>query len=238
MYSKRFFILLFFTGLLSFEIKSQEIFETESDTHIFWQENRVLKKEDFQGNGESYEKSRFYCDSLDMCTVASVGVYAVLDIPKKRKSRGKLFERAYFVPMFEKATSYILNENDSLGTEKQQIVFDIYEISARYARKELNRYFGEMGNSYGAISLLFSTVNADAKKLKKELIDAYTKDVYILRTDSAYYKWREFIDNGLENFKEYATTPEDCYRAITKKPLDKRYIEPEMIVGNLFEDEK
>lgn len=181
--------------------------------------------------------SLFLCDSLDMCTMAYLGVYAVLDIPKKEKDRGKLLEKAYFVPMFEKTTSYIIIDNDSMGVEKQQILFDIYELSARYARKQLKEYLEIMGNNYGVVSIMFTTAKNDTKKLRDIFVDKYTEDVYIQKKENAYSEWRFFINEKLEEVKEYATTTEDYHRAYIDKPIDKKYIFPDNIIGDLFNED-
>jgi len=232
-------IFIILTGFC-FQTKSQEISleRAESDTHIFWQSERKLTEVDFKGDGKSFEKSQVFCDSLDMCTMASIGVYAVLDIPEKKKDRGKLFEKAYFVPMFEKATSYILKESDSIGIKQQQLTFDVYELSARYARKQLEEFTNLNKNSYGMVSIMFKTIKDDAKKMRDKIVDASTHDIYIIKNDSAYYKWRSFIDEGLNSLKEYATTLEDCRRAINNGPLDKKYIESETLISLFKEDEE
>ncbi|NDV68508.1 hypothetical protein [Dysgonomonas sp. 25] len=230
----KYFLLLILMFLFYLRVNAQDYNETS--THIFWQEDKLLTEKDFQGNGSAYDKSRLYCDSLDMCCVAFIGVYAVLDIPKTEKDRGRLLEKAYFVPMFEKPTSYILSENDSLYIKKQQIVFDIYELSARHARMQLEEYQKKMGSPYGTISIMFSTVSNDTKKYRDKLVKEYTNDVYLQKKENAYYIWRSFIDEKLEELKQYATTTEDRLRACTQKPIDKKYISPDTIIGNLSND--
>ena len=41
------------------------------------------------------------------------------------------------------------------------------------------------------------------------------------------------MKTSLEKTKEFATKPEDCYRFIIKKPIEKGYKEAENIVGDL-----
>lgn len=227
------FSLFLFLVLFCLQVNCQEYHETE--THIFWKNGRSLSYKDFQGDGSYYGRSKYLCDSLNMCYMAFVGVYTVLDIPKKEKDRGRFLEKPYFVPMFDKTTSYIIGENDSIGIQKQQIIFDIYELSARYARKELDRYKKEMGSAYGTISIMFSTVADNLEKFRQALVDEYTKDVYIQQRNNAYSEWRLLVDDKLEESKEYATTTEDYHRAYIKEPIDKKYIFPDTIIGNLFD---
>ena len=164
--------------------------------------------------------------------MAYVGLFGALDIPKKKKNRGKLIEKAYFAPAFEKTTSYII-KNDSLGIEKQKLVFDIYEISARCARKELAHYQDSIGR-YGILSIIFKTIWADAKELHNKMVDAFTKDIYIEHRKGAYEEWKKEVAKILEELKEFATKPDDCYRFVKMKPIDKNYIMPKTVIGNLF----
>jgi len=231
MITKRTFILvLFIIGLFN-NSNGQEKYITESSTHIFWQSDRQLTKSDFKGDGSHNPRFIKYCDELDLCTSAFVGVFAVLDIPKKKRKRGELIEKAYFAPAFEKNTSYIL-KNDTTGIKKQQVIFDIYEISTRFARQQL-AHFQDSIPGYGITTIMFKTVESKALEMRTYLIDSYTKDVYIDKTEGAYKAWRARIDKMLSDSKEYATRPEDCYRFVKNEPIEKGYIKAKYIVGNL-----
>ena len=223
-------ILLFIIGLTN-NSYGQEKYTTESSTHIFWQSDRQLTKNDFRGNGSNNPKFIKYCDELDLCTSACVGVFAVLDIPKKKRKRGELIEKAYFVPAFEKNTSYIL-ENDTVGIKKQKIVFDIYELSTRFARQQLTQFQDSMPG-YGITTIMFKTVEARAIEMRTLLIDSYTKDIYIDKIEGAYKTWKVRIDKKLSDTEEYATRPEDCYRFVKNEPIEKGYIKAKNVVGNL-----
>ncbi|HSV77423.1 MAG TPA: hypothetical protein VLH37_10370 [Bacteroidales bacterium] len=155
----------------------QNAIRTESETHIFWQENRRLTKEDFQGSAELYEKSEQLCEEINMCTMAYVGLWGVLDTPRRKRLRGRLPDKIYFAPAFDKTRSYIVKD-DSIGVEKQQVVFDIVEVAVRFARWRLKQIQDSIGGS-GIKSLVFMTVKEHAKQVKTFLIDEFTKDVYI-----------------------------------------------------------
>lgn len=234
----RYTILILCLFSLHFAYCQNENTNCESKTHIFWQESRKLNKNDFQGDGSSNARSRMHCDSLNLCTVASVGVYSVLDIPKKEKDRGRLLEKAYFVPMFEKATSYSIPPTDSIDIMNQQIVFDIYELSARMSRKKLKEFLDLMPNAYGGASIMFKTIDDDASEYRKKMVGKFTRETYILQKDSAYHTWRVHIDNALKETEQFKTSDDDRLRAITKKPIDKAYIMPNTIMGNLFDNDK
>lgn len=228
-------LTLIILAVISFSIKnftfSQEKFQTETEKYIFWQPNRTLKQEDFKANGSKNPIFVRYCEDFDLCAMAAIGVHAVLDIPKKKRKRGKLIEKAYFAPAFEKTMSYLLKE-DSMEIAKQKLVFDIYEVSTRLARREL-AHLQDSVSGYGIISKMFKTVEAKAVEFRKAMVDSFTKDVYIYKRDGAYLKWRARVDELLVNLNEFATKPEDCYRFVKNIPIDDRYIEAPKVIGNL-----
>ncbi|WP_439185805.1 hypothetical protein [Carboxylicivirga taeanensis] len=233
---KRIFTLglfIFLTGFLVDSFGQGEHLATESQTHIFWQADRKLSEDDFQYDGTQDEKIVNYCDEFDLYTVASVGLFAVLDVPKKKRKRGELLEKVYFAPAFDKTTSFILS-HDTLGVEKQEVIFDIFELSARTARQQLH-HLQDSISGYGIISMMFKSIEAKAIEMRTTLVDSYTQDVYINKSVGAYNEWRIKIDKLLLDTKEYATKPEDCFRFIKKEPIDDRYIIAKTVVGNLFE---
>jgi hypothetical protein len=46
-----------------------------------------------------------------------------------------------------------------------------------------------------------------------------------------YLKWRELIDKWLEETQKYATTPEECYRLMSGKPIEKGYRKAKKLIG-------
>ena len=210
----------------------QENLPNESETHIFWQEKTVLTSKDFQGDCSNNPIQIKYCEEFNLCVNAYVGVFAILDIPKKKRKRGKLMEKAYFAPAFEKTTSCIL-KLDSLGIEKQKIVFDIYELSARFARQELANLQDSIG-TYGTISIFFKSVEMKAIKLRDTIVESCSQDIYVNNRKGAYEEWRTKIDELLEETKKYATKPEDCYRFVKNEPIDENYKMAENVLGNLY----
>ena len=224
-------LLLVLTVNINVSKAQSEQILTESQTHIFWQPDRILTEKDFQGDGTKNPKFVKYCDEFDLCVMASTGVFAVLDIPKKKRKRGELIEKAYFAPAFEKSSSFILRL-DSTGIAKQKVVFDIYEISARFARQQLKKLHDTVG-AYGIISIMFKSVEARAIEMRKSLVDSYTKDAYIDKKPGAYEKWRTRVDKLLADSEEYSTKPEDCYRFVKNAPIDENYEMAKTVVGNL-----
>jgi len=233
----RFFSLtiLLLTIVSGYNSYSQEAVETESASHIFWQSNRVINKNDYKGEEPTDPKLIGYCEDLEMCTMAYVGLYSVLDIPKKKRNRGAMLEKVYFAPAFDKNSSYII-EPDSFGVEKQRIIYDIFELSARYAREKLISYQDSM-DAYGVLINFFKSVEADALELKDKTVSAFVQDVYIEKKDSAFSDWRQYVDKLLVESKKFETTSEECYRFVKNEPVAEGYIMAETVVGNLFKEE-
>jgi hypothetical protein len=225
-------LVIILTGKINVLIGQTEQILTESQRHIFWQPDRVLTEKDFQGDGIQNPKFVKYCDELDLCVVASIGVFAVLDIPKKKRKRGELIEKAYFAPAFEKSTSFII-KLDSTGIAKQKVVFDIFEVSARFARQQLQNLQDSIGG-YGTISIMFKSIEASAIEMRTSLVDSYTKDVYIDKNAGAYEIWRASVDKLLAGSEEFATKPEDCYRFVKNAPIDENYEMAKTVIGNLY----
>lgn len=50
---------------------------------------------------------------------------------------------------FEKTRSFIIND-DTLAVKLQQVVFDIYEWTSRFMRKELQPFQDSMGGATGS----------------------------------------------------------------------------------------
>jgi hypothetical protein len=201
----------------------------QTDTHIFWSEDYQIQMSDFHATeSQKYEK---YCDSIDLCWSAYVGLFTVLDEPKRKKDRGNLFERVYFAPAFEKAPSFRLN-NDSLGYLKQVLIFDMYELAARRCRRDMHLRFGE-NPTYGTKYIFFKNVENRNREQLSEMVDDLVRDVYIKNIPGAYESWRIKIDDFLEKNKAYKTKQSDRLRFITNAPLSKRYRKAKTVMGDL-----
>lgn len=227
---RKLFQLSFF--LISAIILGQENLHLKNNEHIFWQENIKLKTTDFQNDGENVPNALKYCDTIGLCTVGAFGIFAVLDIPKKKRKRGKLKEKIYIVPAFELTKSYQIQQ-DSLGVEKQQIVFDIYELSARWMRRELKKLTESM-DGYGTLSIWFKTVENDALKMTKDMVGRFTYEVFIKPQPNAYQKWKEQIDKLLLETNEFMTSEEEIARLTLGKPLLEDYKMADVLMGDLF----
>jgi hypothetical protein len=201
----------------------------ETETHIFWQADRPLTAADFQGDGSANPRTAELSEKYDMNAVGFIGLWSVLDIPKRKKWRG-LEEKIYFVPAFQKETSYILKGNtDEIIYE--QMLFDIFELSARMAKKSLDEYRKEAVEGTGMQAIMFKTVEQEVIEYRDEMVASFVRDVRIDKREGAWQEWREQIDGRLHDLEEYATTPDDRLRFINGAPLDSRYKKAEHILG-------
>lgn len=214
-------------------LTAQDLTHANKIDHIFWQEEVELKVEDFQNNGLDIPNAIKYCDTIGLCTVGAFGTFAVLDIPKKKKQRGKLLEQLYIVPAFEPSKSYRVKE-DSLGAEKQQVVFDIYELSARWMRRELSK-LQETTGTYGTLSIWFKTVENDAAQITREMVDGFTYEVFIDPQPDAIRTWKEHIDEMLLETQEFATSTDDVLRFTRGQPILENYEMAQQLMGDLFD---
>ncbi len=207
--------LLLFPLLISGQIDS-----TKSSTHIFWNAEYPIEMKHFQdtiGN----ESFRNKCDSIGLCWGAFVGLFTIIDEPKKKKKRGELLEKAYFAPAFEIARSYRFN-NDSSDFLTQLLVFDVYELAARKCRQDLEKLFIQMPY-YGTKIIMFKEIEVANKKLVQEIVWSITNDIYILKKENAYKEWRKTTDDLLKETEQYKTTNEDRARFILDSPILKNY---------------
>ncbi|MFZ1675968.1 MAG: hypothetical protein WAT91_01780 [Saprospiraceae bacterium] len=211
---------------------AQNNYPTSDSIHIFWQPGLIITFADYKG--PLTQEMEGFMKIYDVSVSASVGIWSILDIPKKKKDRYRKFEKVYFAPAFERTTSYA-KSNDSLQIAMQNIYLDICELCARGARRELISIQDSM-KSTGALSVFYSTAKQDMEKMKLEMYRGYFKDVFIDKKEGAFAWWRKLIDRWLEESKDYATTKEECYRLLSGKPIEEGYIQAPTVMGPLFDN--
>jgi hypothetical protein len=233
---KRVVFFFLIISLVTIDIFSQNDFQTENESHIFWQKDRILTQDDFKGSDPRDPKLISYCDTMGMCSMAYVGLFSVLDVPKKRSQYGKLMEIVYFAPAFDKSNSYIIGE-DTLGFLAQKLVFDIKEITARKARIELQSLRDSMQNAFGVYWNFYKSAEASAIDFEHVMMQNFIQDVFVNGEVNPHglNKWEEIVEDFLERTDEYATKPEECYRFVINKPFVKGYKMAKMVTGNLWE---
>jgi hypothetical protein len=210
--------LLFFLTLAT-TVHAQSNFATRDSAHIFWQPGTILMLSDFKG--DSAVKLKDEPRNPDVKIMAHIAIWSILDVPKKKKDRGKKLEKVYIAPAFDIKGSYALT-SDAAQASKQQIYFDIAEVWARWARQQFKSY-QETIPGYGIVFSMYSTVIRDMKAQQTKMSDDYTKEVFVDKAPDAFGRWRKMIDDKLEETKALATTPQECFRFISDKPVDEDY---------------
>lgn len=226
-------ITLLLTVFLETIALGQSTLSTRDSLHAFWQPDLKLTHRDYRGT-ETKEVIEVM-DKYDFNASASVGVWSILDIPKRKADRYKKFEKVYFAPAFEFSTSFA-RTTDSLEIEKQNIYLDICEIAARWARRKL-RSIQDSTKATGTLTIMYMTINDEMHEMRVGMYRSYFKDVFIDKKPNGFQEWRTFYDNLLSETKQWATTPEECYRLMTQKPIEKGYIEAPTVVGSFKKKE-
>ena len=210
---------------------------TETDTHIFWQPDRKLTAADFQYDGSDHPESIIECDSLGYCVVGAFGLFHVLDVTKGKYKPGKYREKLYIAPAFQKTLSCIFKE-DSLGIEIQQVVFDIEELKARTIRYKIDHFYEkvDMQKPDNPNGMIFNTIYDECDEYYGKMKLQFLYDVVYGDRESEFQHWRKTVDEelNLEILKGYETTPEDCYRFVMDKPIEKKMVEAEYLAPSVY----
>ncbi|MDI3320790.1 hypothetical protein [Pinibacter soli] len=210
---------LLFLLTLATSVHAQSNFVTRDSAHIFWQPGTVLSLSDFKG--DSTDKYKEPHGSSNIKAFAHIVIWSILDVPKKKKDRGRKLEKAYIAPAFDITGSFALT-SDATQIAKQQIYFDIAEVWARWGRQQLKSY-QETVPGYGIVFSMYATVVRDMKAQQAKMNDDYAKEIFNGKSPDAFTKWRKLIDDKLEETKAWATTPQECFRFISDKPVEEDY---------------
>ena len=199
---------------------------TETKKDLYWQPERKIEFSDYQSisNDECVKYNKMYGVHLQ----SSIGFRWAVDVPKKWN--GKI-DKGYIVPVFCKNCSCKLSE-DTLELKTDQLLFDITEICARRARIDLDN-FQKTGNIDNPNSMFFISMKNKWEEEKRKFFGAAINEILLEKQDGAYEKWRKTTDELLEETKDFATKPEDCYRIVLGKPIVKGYKKAKMITGDL-----
>lgn len=218
------FILL----IVSLNSFAQFNYPTQDSAYIFWQPGITLTYNDYRGDTVGGKYTEWY-KKVGLQSEAYIGIWSILDVPKKKKDRGRKLEKVYVVPAFDKTASYAII-NDTMQIAINQVYFDIAEIWARWARQQLSMYQDTM-KGYGSLLLMYSTVIKDTKAGRQQMNSAYAEEVVINKKEGAFEKWRKLVNDQLNETTLWATKPEDCYRFIVRKAIDKDYEQSPVVVG-------
>jgi hypothetical protein len=223
----KFASILFLQIMIISNCLAQPKYVTDDSAHIFWQPNVKLTFNDFRGDSTGKYKESY--KQVGLQVMAYVGLWSILDVPSKKKERGKKLEKVYIAPAFDKINSYFITK-DTTQLKIQQVYFDIAETWARWARQQLNMYQDSM-KGYGTLYIMYSTVIKDAKSKQQKMNDAYTKEVIIQKEGGAYDRWRKLIDDELNKTSSWMTSPKDCFRFISNKPIESGYEQSPTVAG-------
>jgi len=211
------FLFTLFSSLLLLKSSGQTIFITKDNKHIFWQPNVKLSYSDFRG--DTTTELMNFCRKYNLSAIASVGIWSVLDVPKRNKN--KKLEKVYFAPVFFKLGSIAFSQ-DTMQIAMQAMYFDICEYAARLARIQLEA-IQDTVKSIGTLYTFYPKIEKEMQNKKLEMFHSYTKDVIIDKKPGSYESWRRFYDDMLDKTKHWATKPAECYRLLTQKPIDPDY---------------
>jgi hypothetical protein len=213
--------------------KAQNQVQTEDKSNLYWQPDVKIDFSHFQS--ESDTDCIKYSEKYGLKMSPNIQLKGIVDIPnshlskkiKKRTGDDKL----YLAPVFCKHCSCILS-NDSFELVVCQLFFDVAEMCARGARKELFETQAQM-NINNVNTMFFTTVkNRWDERMRGTWASIY-KDVLIQKKDSAYTEWRKLVDELLEANKDFSTQPNELKRLILGKPIEQDYIQAKAIIGDL-----
>jgi len=228
--SNRIFIILV-SSAISIQLNAQTEFITENEKDIYWQPKTQIDFSDYQSQNDS--SCIKYNIKYGLQMSSNIGFRGVVDIPQ----RGKKFDKFYLAPVFCKSCSCILSE-DSLGLKVDRLLFDIAEVFARNARKELFELHDKM-KADNTNTMFFTTVRNKWDEKRRSFFGTVIREVLIEKKDSAYIGWRKTTDELLQQTESYTTQPQDCYRFILNQPIEKGYKMAENITGDMRrKDEK
>ncbi|MDL2228493.1 hypothetical protein LJC30_06375 [Odoribacter sp. OttesenSCG-928-L07] len=207
------------------KLNAQTTYITDSEKDIYWQPNTIIEFSDYKA--QSDETCLMYNEKYGLTMVSSIDIRGVVDISKKK---GK-YDKFYLAPVFCKSCSCILTE-DTLTLEVDRLIFDLAELSARNARRELLDIQKEM-NADNTYSMFFTTIKNKWTENMYSISGTIIREVLIEKKDSAYVNWRELVDELLIETESYITKPEECYRLIKNQPIEKGYKMPKTIMGDM-----
>ncbi|MEE3486455.1 MAG: hypothetical protein VZQ98_19330 [Bacteroidales bacterium] len=223
----------------SIQAQKEQVYQNESKTHIGWQPDRRLTKEDYQGDFYNDPRHQKYCDKVGLCVNAATGVFYRVDARKGRYKPGKYYEKLYVSPLFQKNISCYSSTADSLDFAKQQLVFDIDELTARYMKYQFHHFLDSFNlHCDNECTFFFLSFYEEAMAIRDTVIARYSHDVYLVNREGAYDEWRQRVDQLLDTYKDYATTPEEVQRILFDKPLDKKLKLAKSLMPSWFAKQK
>lgn len=209
---------------------SGQTFKTEDQNLKGWTKETKIVYADFKAKPTDQLKK--LNKEAGLQASAQVGLKSVLDVPKKKRDRGRLLEKVYVAPFFIKTTSATMT-NDEKELDKQRLYFDMAEVYARMMRRAIE-HIQDSTKAYGTIWIMYSSIKDYYCSEFGKMFNDYTYEVLVEKKEGAYDRWRELIDKALSETDDYATKPEDCARLLTGLPIDPRYEQSEKVAGSFM----
>ena len=199
--------------------KAQDI-SPEANDIVCWQPGQRIEVGDFNPN-HSDLMLRLHQEHGVQAS-ATVAIFRVLDVPAKKRDRGQMLEKAYFVPSWIKSRSETFTP-DTAELAKQQLFLDLAEICCRRARKQLKTLQDSLPKAYGTTYIFYPQIANECCRKYTEISQSYLVEVFLGKQPGAYEKWRRLIKNQLVQLNAFATTPLDCQRAHDGQPVAPGY---------------
>jgi hypothetical protein len=222
--------------ILSITVHAQNANPIEDEYYLYWQPNVRINYSHFQAETDTDCKK--FNEKYGFKMSGSIQLRGIVDIPKAHLSRRikkrKGYDKSYLAPVFCKENSCFLSE-DSIELEVYHLLFDVAEMCARGARKEILELQTEMSIN-NANTMYFATVRNKCDERMREIWGSIFQDVLIQNKDGSYAEWRKVVDELLEENIRFATQSNDINRLILGKPIEPDYVEADWIYLWEFEN--
>jgi len=192
----------------------QTTYQVKDSTYIFWQEGTKINYKDYKGLS--------FPNRIPV--IAEIGIWTVLDLPEKAEYNSNPVH-FYIAPLFDRNMSHA-DSNDLSLLAVNNIYFDISELCARYARKKMTAVLLDtLGSSYLIASSAFKSIIKEMHEKRLRMNRQFYTDYFRLKNRKAINTWRARLNDELKITSNWATQPKDCYRFISRTPLEKGYVE-------------
>jgi len=222
-------LLLTLVALISATAAGQTV-KTEDPNLKGWTKDAKIVYADFKG--KPTEQFKRLHKEAGLQASAQVGLKSILDVPKRKRDRGRLLEKVYVAPFFIKSASVTMTKEES-ELDKQRLYFDMAEVHARMMRRDIE-HIQDSTKAYGTMWILYSSIKDYYCTELGKMFDDYTYEVFVEKKEGAFEKWRELIDKGLNELDKYATKKEDCHRLLTGLPIDREYEQAEKVLDTFM----
>lgn len=225
--------IFFLFSIIVPAVNGQNYIQTEDKNNLYWQPDIKINYSHFQSESDS--DCIKYNEKYGLKMSPNIQLKGIVDIPISHLSR-KIKNRtgndkAYLAPIFCKNCSCILSE-DSVELEVYQLLFDVAEMCARAARKELTQTQAQM-NINNVNTMLFETIRNKWDERMREIWASIYQDVLIQKKDNGYAEWRKLTNELLEANKDFSTQPIEIKRLMLGEPVEQDYVQASSIIGDL-----